>query len=107
MSQELRNKIYGVVTGVFGVLVTLGVVDQVTSDQATTITTAGLDLAPEVIGFLSTLLAFVKSLPSRVTTLETPKAAVAEVVDPYGNVTAGPASPLPDGTWLARHLADD
>jgi hypothetical protein len=106
MSQELRNKIYGTVTGVFGLLVTLGVVDQATSDQATTITTAGLDLAPEVIGFLSSLLAFVKSMPSRVTTLETPKHHVAEVVDPHGFVTAGPASPRPDGTLLGRRQVE-
>jgi len=76
VSQSLRNKIYGVVAGVFGLLVVLGAVDQATSDEATSLATAALDLAEPVIGLVTALLAFVKSLPSRVTVIDKPKHAV-------------------------------
>ena len=70
MTQATRNKIYGVVAAVLTVLVTLGVVDQATSDEATTLANAVLDQAEGVLGLVAAITAFVKSLPSRVSTVD-------------------------------------
>lgn len=70
MNQVLRNKIYGVASAVFLVLVVLGVVDQAQADQATTLLNALLDQADALVGLGVSILAFLKSLPSKVTTIE-------------------------------------
>lgn len=76
MSQSVRNKIYGVVAAGLSIAVVLGVVDQATSDEATTIVTAILDQAEVIAGLVTTVIAFVKSLPSRVTVVEHGKGQV-------------------------------
>lgn len=70
MSQATRNKVYGAVAGVLSILVVLGVVDQATSDEATTLVNAVLDQAEGILGLIAAVTAFVKSLPSRVTTVD-------------------------------------
>lgn len=70
MTQSTRNKIYGAVAGVLSILVVLGVVDQATSDEATTLMNAVLDQAEGILGLVAALTAFIKSLPSRVTTVD-------------------------------------
>ena len=70
MTQATRNKIYGAVAGVLSILVVLGVVDQATSDEATTLVNAVLDQAEGILGLVAAITAFVKSLPSRVTTVD-------------------------------------
>lgn len=74
MSQSVRNKIYGVVAAGLSIAVVLGVVDQVTADEATTIVNALLDQAEVIAGLVTTVIAFAKSLPSRVTVVEHGKA---------------------------------
>ncbi len=98
MNQGLRNKIYGVAAGAFTILVVLGVVDQAQSNEGTTLVQAVLDQVDAVIGLGVSILAFVKSLRSRTTTLDLPATRVKEVVSTTGTVYAGPASPAPDGT---------
>lgn len=100
MSQTLRNKLYGTITGVLGVLVVLGVIDQATSDEATSLLTVGLDLGGQVIGLIASVTAFVKSLPSRTVTLDLPRHRVEGVLTTDGATLAGPASPAADGTVL-------
>lgn len=104
MSQATRNVIYGAVTGIFGVLVILGVVDKATQDQAINILNAGLDLVPQVIGFATALLAFIKSLPSKVTTINVPRSIVDKVVTTSGLVLAGPSNAVADNTPLNEHV---
>lgn len=86
MTQETRNKIYGTITGLVGILFLLGVVDKTTSDETEALTTATLDLLPQVLGLGASILAFVKSLPSRVTTVEIPKAEVEAVATTNGTL---------------------
>jgi hypothetical protein len=101
VSQELRNKIYAVATALFGILLVLGIWDQASADEATRLLDAVLAIVPEAVGLFTSIVAFVKSLPSRVATVNVPKAEVEGVVVPGGVVLAGPASPLPDGTVVS------
>jgi hypothetical protein len=101
VSQELRNKIYAVATAAFGILLVLGVWDQVAADEATRLLDAVLAIVPEIIGLFTSLTAFVKSLPSRVATVGVPKNEVEGVLLAGGTVLAGPASTLPDGTIIS------
>lgn len=100
MSQSLRNKIYGAITGVLSVLVVLGVVDQVTSEQAVTLAAALLDQVEAILGLVASITAFVKSLPSRTTTLDIPRNDVEAVYTTGQQTIAGPASSAPDGTVI-------
>jgi hypothetical protein len=70
MSQAVRNKVYGVVAAGLSIAVVLGVIDETTSNEATTLVNAVLDQAEVIAGLVTTIIAFVKSLPSRVKTVE-------------------------------------
>jgi|GEM_PF-4700664 len=70
MSQGTRNKVYGVVAAGLTIAVVLGVIDETTSNEATTLVNALLDQYEAIAGLVATVLAFVKSLPSRVKTVE-------------------------------------
>jgi hypothetical protein len=79
VSQALRNKIYGVASALIPVAVILGFVTADQADQALNFTDTGLTLAIAVFTWASNVLAFVKSLPSKVTTIPVPAAQVASV----------------------------
>jgi len=100
MSQEVRNKVYAIAAALVLILGTLGVVDKATGDEALTLTNGALDVLSEVLALVGLITAFIKSLPSRTTTIDQPKAQVTEVALTDGTVVAGPANPLPDNTVL-------
>jgi hypothetical protein len=100
MTQELRNKVYAVASLVLALLITLGVVDQAHADEALTLTNGILDLVGQGFALAGLIVAFVKSLPSKTTTIDLPKAVVDSVNTTEGVVVAGPANALPDGTVL-------
>lgn len=79
MSQEARNKIYALGVAAFGLAVILGVVDQTNADVALGLFNSTLDVIVIVIGLVTNIIAFVKSLTSKVTTVEVPKANVESV----------------------------
>jgi len=70
VSQATRNKVYGVIAGVLSILVVVGVIDEATSAEATNLANAILDQAEAILGLVAAVTAFVKSLPSRVKTVE-------------------------------------
>lgn len=79
MTQELRNKIYGVVASVGIIAVLLGLVTQTNSDTAQSLLTQAVDLVAQVSALVAVIIAFIKSMPSKVTVIDVPKAAVAEI----------------------------
>jgi hypothetical protein len=70
MSQAVRNKVYGVIAAGLSIAVVLGFVDEATSNEATSLVNAVLDQVEVIAGLVASILAFVKSLPSRVTVVE-------------------------------------
>jgi hypothetical protein len=100
--QEIRNKIYAVATVVLLLLVTLGWIDQARSDEAVNIVNIALQIAGEVITLYGMVLAWWKSRPSKVTTIELPSKVVSEVITTDSKVVAGPASASKTGTVLAE-----
>lgn len=70
LSQKTRNKIYGVVASLVPVAVILGFATSDQADQALSLTDNGLALAAAVLTWGTTVLAFVKSLPSKVRTVK-------------------------------------
>lgn len=88
MTQELRNKIYGVVSGIVTIAVVVGVINQGTSDEALSLSNSILDLGAQVLALAGLVTAFVKSLPSRTTTIDLPKAEVDSVNTSSGAVVA-------------------
>lgn len=77
MSQEIRNKAYLVASGVFGVLLIVGIVDQAQQDVGLDLVERGLDIVDSVIGLVVALGAWWKSRPKAVTVVGVPKAEVA------------------------------
>lgn len=96
--QEIRNKIYGVAAPLGTILVTLGATDAGTVEEGTQILDQVLTLGGSGVLLFGVIMAFVKSLPSRTTTLDIPSAKVAEVLKTNGEVVAGPASDVKTGT---------
>lgn len=88
MSQETRNKIYALGAALAGVLVIAGVVDQASSDVALGLFDNGLEVATSVAFLATNVLAFVKSLRSKVTVIDVPKADVLSVNTLGGTLTA-------------------
>lgn len=70
MSQAVRNKVYGVIAAGLSIAVVLGFIDEATSNEATSLVNAVLDQVEVIAGLVASILAFVKSLPSRVTVTE-------------------------------------
>lgn len=87
MSQSIRNKIYGVVSALIPALVILGLVTADQADQALSLTDNGLALATAVIAWGTNVMAFVKSLPSKVAVVPVPVAEVETVNGRSVNVT--------------------
>jgi hypothetical protein len=106
MTQSVRNKIYGVAVAVFGVLALLGFIDEAQRDEAESLLNAILEQADALIGLGVSVLAFVKSLTSKVTTIEAPNAEVAVVKTNDGTV-AGPALAVQDGTPVDVYVAGE
>lgn len=101
--QAFRNKLYAVATAVFGVLVVIGVWDQVTSDEATTILNSVLDLLDRIAALAVSFGAFVKSRPGSVAVVEGVAAKdVQAVITPDGTALAGPAADLKNGTPVGQ-----
>lgn len=100
MSQEIRNKVYGIAGAIFLVLLLLGLVSQPDVDTSLSLLDQVLTLVGQGIALGMAILAFVKSLPSRTVTLDLPKADVEAVTMTDGAILAGPASAAPDGTVL-------
>lgn len=100
MSQETRNKIYAVAGSIGAIAVALGLIGQSDADTALGLVDQGLTIAGSVLTLASTVIAFVKSLPSRVTTIDLPRHKVEAVLTTDSTTVAGPASPAADGTVL-------
>lgn len=96
--QEIRNKIYGVAAPLGTILVTLGATDAGTVEEGTQLLDQALTLGGAGILLFGTILAFVKSLPSRVTTINVPANKVVEVLKTNGEIIAGPANKYTTGT---------
>lgn len=79
MNQGLRNKIYAVATGIFGILVILGIIDEATSAEAGTLLESAMGVLDQALAMGVSLIAFIKSLPSRTTTLDIPRDDVVSV----------------------------
>ena len=105
MTQEVRNKVYALAGTVVAILTIVGVVDKVQGDEALTLTNGILDLIGQALALFGLIVAFVKSLTSRTTTIDIPKAEVAEVITPDGVVLAGPQSSLADGQDTGKRVA--
>lgn len=103
-SQELRNKLYAVLGSIIAILVVLGVVNQATADEALNLATLVLDNVEGILALVGLIVAFVKSLPSKVTTIDVPRADVELVVTTDNTALAGPASPAADGTVLGENV---
>lgn len=95
--QEIRNKIYAIAGVVALLLMTVGVIDKAQSDEAVNIVNLVLQLIGEGLTTYGLILAWWKSLPDRVTTIELPSKVVSEVIVTNGAVIAGPANPSPTG----------
>lgn len=79
MNQGLRNKIYAAATGIFGILVILGIIDEATSAEAGTLLESAMSVLDQALAMGISLIAFIKSLPSRTTTLDIPRDNVESV----------------------------
>lgn len=79
MSQELRNKIYGVAGSIGAIAVLLGLVTQTDTTTALGLVDQVLTTVGMIVTLATTIFAFVKSMPSRVTVIDVPKVAVAEI----------------------------
>lgn len=86
MSQELRNKIYAVLGGAGVIAVAVGLATSEQVQSLTDLLSRLLDQGVEIATTLGLVLAFFKSRPSRVTTIEAPKAEVTQVVQVDGQL---------------------
>ena len=86
MKQELRNKIYGVAAAVGTILATIGYLSVAESEQALSFVDRGLDIVSLAILLGGNVLAFIKSRPSKVTTIELPVADVRTVKTVEGEI---------------------
>lgn len=86
MKQELRNKIYAVIGAVAVILSTIGYITAADAEQALAFADRGLELASQVILLGATIMAYIKSRPSKVTTIELPVADVRTVKTVEGNI---------------------
>lgn len=84
MSQNLRNKLYGLAVTLLPAAVILGWISGDQSDQALVLVDNGLGIAAAAIAWVTNVIAFAKSLPSRVTTINVPQDDVAQVVTRSG-----------------------
>jgi hypothetical protein len=84
VSQSLRNKIYATAAALIGVAVTLGFFAPEDADTALGLLSQVLDVAATVLALGTAVLAFVKSLPSKVTTIPVPAAEVDSVTKTDG-----------------------
>lgn len=105
--QEIRNKIYAVAGVIALLLMTLGIIDEAQSDEAVNIVNLILQLVGEGITLYGLVLAWWKSLSSKVTTIEIPSKNVSEVILTDGKVLAGPANPSTTGSVLMEPGEND
>ena len=80
MSQELRNKIYGVIGALGTIALAFGLATAEDIDTITDLLSKLLDSGVEIATTGAALLAFFKSLPSKVTVIEAPRAEVAQAI---------------------------
>lgn len=80
MTQELRNKIYGIVGSIGVIAVLLGLVTQTDADTAQGLLDQVITMIGQILTLVGVIIAFIKSMPSKVTVIEVPKVAVAEIV---------------------------
>lgn len=84
MSQEARNALYAVAAGVIAVAAAFGWIAPDDQGELRTFVDSALGVVVVLVGLYSSVVAWWKSRPDRVTVIEVPKADVVEVVTTAG-----------------------
>lgn len=79
MSQEVRNKIYAIVSALLVILTTAGVITAEDSNSINTFADQALNIVSSAVALVGTILAWFKSRPSKTVTLDIPKNDVLSV----------------------------
>lgn len=98
MSQEARNALYAVAAGIIAVAAAAGWITADDTSELRSFVDSALGVVVVVVGLYSSVVAWWKSRPDKVTVIDVPKADVVEVVTTPGlaNVDAD-SRPVTEG----------